>query len=48
MITLTVKSLAARVALVGACILSLAGCAGNIELGPDAVPAAPAGASVGE
>jgi len=37
MITRTVKSIAARVLLMSACVLSLAGCAGNIELGPDAV-----------
>ena len=31
------KSIATRMTLVSACVLSLAGCAGNIELGPDAV-----------
>lgn len=33
----TMKSIATRMTLVSACVLSLAGCAGNIELGPDAV-----------
>jgi len=36
-ITQTVKSVLARVGLVSACVLQIAGCAGNIELGPDAV-----------
>jgi hypothetical protein len=33
----TVKSIVARVALVSACALYLAGCGGNLALGPDAV-----------
>jgi hypothetical protein len=33
----TVKSIVARVALMSACVLYLAGCAGSVELGPDAV-----------
>jgi hypothetical protein len=33
----TVKSIVACVALVSACILYLTGCAGSVELGPDAV-----------
>jgi hypothetical protein len=33
----TMNSIVTRVVLVGVCVLSLAGCAGNIELGPDAV-----------
>ena len=33
----TMKSIATRMTLVSACVLSLPGCAGNIELGPDAV-----------
>jgi hypothetical protein len=33
----TVKAIVARVALVSACVLYLAGCAGNLELGPEAV-----------
>ena len=33
----TVKSIVARVALVSACVLYLIGCAGGVELGPDAV-----------
>jgi hypothetical protein len=37
MIVRTVKSMLTRAALVSACVLCLAGCAGNIELGPDAV-----------
>ena len=37
MIRQTLKSIVTRVALVSACVLHLAGCAGNIELGPDAV-----------
>jgi hypothetical protein len=31
------KAIVTRMTLVSACVLSLAGCAGNIELGPDAV-----------
>ena len=37
MTTQTVKSIVARVALISACVLSVAGCAGRVELGPDAV-----------
>jgi hypothetical protein len=37
MIRQAATSIAMRVALVGACVLGLAGCAGNVELGPDAV-----------
>jgi hypothetical protein len=37
MIKRTAKSIVARVALVSACGLYLAGCAGSVELGPDAV-----------
>src|SRR5262245_43625242 len=33
----TVKSIVARVALMSACVLYVAGCAGSVELGPDAV-----------
>ena len=33
----TVKSIALRMALAGACGLSVAGCVGNVALGPDAV-----------
>jgi hypothetical protein len=33
----TVKAILARVGLVSVCVLQIAGCAGNIELGPDAV-----------
>jgi hypothetical protein len=33
----TVKSIVARFALVSACVLYLTGCAGSVELGPDAV-----------
>ena len=33
----TMNSIVRRVILEGICLLSLAGCAGNIELGPDAV-----------
>jgi hypothetical protein len=33
----TVKSIVARVALVSACVLYVAGCSGSLELGPDAV-----------
>jgi hypothetical protein len=33
----TVKSIVARVALVSACVLYVAGCGGSLELGPDAV-----------
>ena len=33
----TVKSIVACVALVSACVLYLTGCAGSVELGPDAV-----------
>jgi hypothetical protein len=33
----TVKSIVARVALVSACVLYVVGCAGGVELGPDAV-----------
>ena len=33
----TMKAIVTRMTLVSACVLSLAGCAGNIELGPDAV-----------
>jgi hypothetical protein len=33
----TVKSIVARVALVSACVLYVAGCAGGVQLGPDAV-----------
>ena len=32
-----VKSMLARTTIVSACVLYLAGCAGNVELGPDAV-----------
>lgn len=31
------RSIVARVALVSACVVYLAGCVGNVELGPDAV-----------
>jgi hypothetical protein len=37
MITQAMRGFVTRVALVSACGLYLAGCAGNIELGPDAV-----------
>src|SRR5262250_1428873 len=37
MIGRIVKSMAARVVLGSACVVLLGGCAGNIELGPDAV-----------
>ena len=37
MIKQTVKPIVARVALVSACVLYLIGCAGSVELGPDAV-----------
>src|SRR6185295_6933598 len=37
MMTRTVKSMVTRVALASACVLPLAGCAGNLALGPDAV-----------
>jgi hypothetical protein len=37
MIKQTVKSIVARVALVSACVLYVVGCAGGVELGPDAV-----------
>ena len=37
MITRIVKSMAVRIALGSACVMLLAGCAGNIELGPNAV-----------
>jgi hypothetical protein len=37
MITLNLKALVTRVALVSACVLHLAGCAGSVALGPDAV-----------
>src|SRR5262245_66349221 len=37
MITRTMESMLMRIALVGACVLQLAGCTGNIALGPDAV-----------
>jgi hypothetical protein len=37
MIKEAVKSRVARVALVSACVLCLAGCAGSLALGPDAV-----------
>ena len=37
MITGTVKSIAMCVLLVSVCMFSLAGCTGNIQLGPDAV-----------
>ena len=33
----TVKPIVARIALVSACVLYLIGCAGSVELGPDAV-----------
>jgi hypothetical protein len=33
----TVKAMAVRVVLVAACVLTLAGCAGNVKLGPEAV-----------
>ena len=33
----TVKAIVARVALVSACVLYLAGCGGNLALGPEAV-----------
>jgi hypothetical protein len=37
MIKQTVKSIVARIALVSTCVLYLAGCAGSVALGPDAV-----------
>ena len=37
MIKRTAQSIAMSVALMGACVLGLAGCAGNVALGPDAV-----------
>jgi hypothetical protein len=37
MIKQTAKSIAARVGLVSACVLYLAGCVGSVALGPDAV-----------
>ena len=37
MVALTARSMMMRGLLVGAFVLSLAGCAGNVELGPDAV-----------
>jgi hypothetical protein len=37
MMTRMVKSIVTRVALASACVLHLAGCAGNLALGPDAV-----------
>jgi hypothetical protein len=46
MIKQTATSIVARVALVSACALYLAGCAGNIALGPDAVKGKPVAGTV--
>ena len=46
MITETVKGIVARVALVSACALHLAGCTGSVALGPDAVQGKPVDATV--
>src|SRR5262245_44555365 len=37
MLTEVVKSVVTRVAIVSACVLSLAACTGNVKLGPEAV-----------
>jgi len=37
MIKQTVKAMVARIALVSACVLYVAGCVGGVKLGPDAV-----------
>jgi hypothetical protein len=41
-----VKSIVISLAFVSACVLSLAGCAGNIDLGPDAVKGKPVSGTV--
>src|SRR5262245_57252426 len=47
MVRETLRSMVARVALVSACVLYLAGGAGNVSLGPEAVKGKPVDGTVG-
>jgi len=40
------RTIVARVAIVSACVLILAGCAGSVELGPDAIKGKPVAGTV--